>query len=75
MFASVSDVFPDAAVARVTGLTGVASGLSGILFPYLTGLIVDRFSYLPVFFMASLMPLIGVLILFAALHDYKRVNV
>jgi hypothetical protein len=46
MFASVSDVFPDAAVARVTGLTGVASGLSGILFLYLTGLIVDRFSYL-----------------------------
>jgi len=71
MFASVSDVFPDAAVARVTGLTGVASGLSGILFPYLTGLIVDRFSYLPIFLMASLMPLAGILILFAALGDYR----
>jgi ACS family hexuronate transporter-like MFS transporter len=74
MFASVSDVFPDAAVARVTGLTGVASGLSGILFPYLTGLIVDRFSYSPVFLMASLMPLVGILILFAALGDYARVR-
>jgi MFS transporter, ACS family, aldohexuronate transporter len=74
MFASVSDVFPEAAVARVTGLTGVASGLSGIMFPYLTGLMVDHFSYSPVFVMASLMPMVGVLILFAALGDYQPVR-
>jgi ACS family hexuronate transporter-like MFS transporter len=73
MFASVSDVFPDAAVARVTGLTGVASGLTGILFPYMTGLIVDRFSYVPVFVMASLMPINGILILFGTLGNYDRV--
>jgi ACS family hexuronate transporter-like MFS transporter len=75
MFASVSDVFPDSAVARVTGLTGVASGLSGILFPYLTGLIVDRFSYSPIFIMASLMPMVGVLILSMTLGNYQRVDV
>jgi ACS family hexuronate transporter-like MFS transporter len=74
MFASVSDLFPDAAVARVTGLTGVAGGLSGILFPWLTGVLVDRFSYAPVFFMAALMPLVGVLILFTAAGDYRRVG-
>jgi MFS transporter, ACS family, hexuronate transporter len=73
MFASVSDVFPDSAVARVTGLTGVASGISGILFPYLTGVIVDRFSYLPVFFMAALMPLAGVLILLGTVDNYRPV--
>jgi ACS family hexuronate transporter-like MFS transporter len=72
-FASISDVFPTAAVARVTGLTGVAGGLSGILFPYITGLIVDRFSYLPVFIMAALMPMIGILILFVTLGDYRRI--
>lgn len=75
MFASMSDVFPNAAVARVTGLTGVASGLSGILFPWLTGVLVDRVSYVPVFFMAALMPLAGVLIAFATLGDYRRVRV
>ncbi|MEA2342933.1 MAG: transporter, family, hexuronate transporter, partial [Thermoanaerobaculia bacterium] len=75
MFASVSDVFPEAAVARVTGLTGVASGLSGILFPYLTGLIVDRFSYSPIFIMASVMPMVGVLILFLTLGNYQRVDI
>jgi ACS family hexuronate transporter-like MFS transporter len=73
MFASISDVFPEAAVARVTGLTGVASGLSGILFPYVTGVIVDRYSYAPVFFMAALMPMIGVLILFATVGTYRPV--
>jgi MFS transporter, ACS family, hexuronate transporter len=73
MFASMSDVFPDAAVARVTGLTGVASGLSGIFFPWFTGVIVDRVSYTPVFFMAALMPLVGVLILFGTLGDHRRV--
>lgn len=75
MFASVSDVFPTAAVARVTGLTGVAGGLSGIFFPYLTGVIVDRFSYGPVFVMAAVMPMIGVLILRATMGDYTRVEV
>jgi hypothetical protein len=74
MFASISDVFPGAAVARVTGLTGVASGTSGILFPWLTGAIVDRMSYGPVFLMAALMPMLGVLILFVALGRYQPVN-
>lgn len=75
MFASISDVFPNAAVARVTGLTGVANGMSGMLFPIITGMIVDRFSYLPVFFMAALMPMIGILIMFATLKDYRKVEV
>jgi ACS family hexuronate transporter-like MFS transporter len=74
MFAAVSDVFPNAAVARVTGLTGVASGLSGIFFPWLTGVIVDRASYTPVFFMAALMPLVGVLIAAATLGDFRRLE-
>jgi len=73
MFATVSDVFPESAVARVTGLTGVASGLSGIFFPYLTGVLVDRYSYLPVFFMAAVMPLIGVLTLLATVDRYRPV--
>ncbi len=73
MFATVSDVFPESAVARVTGLTGVAGGLSGIFFPYLTGVLVDRFSYLPVFFMAAVMPLIGVVTLLATVDRYRPV--
>ncbi len=75
MFASISDVFPNSAVARVTGLTGVANGVSGLIFPIVTGVIVDRFSYLPVFFMAGAMPLVGVSIALWALKDYRRVEI
>lgn len=74
MFASISDVFPNAAVARVTGLTGVANGVSGLIFPIVTGAIVDRFSYLPVFFMAGVMPLVGVSIALWTLKNYQRVE-
>jgi ACS family hexuronate transporter-like MFS transporter len=64
MFAAISDIFPAGAVGRVTALTGVAGGLSGMLFPLLTGALVDRISYWPVFLMAGLMPGIGCVLLF-----------
>jgi ACS family hexuronate transporter-like MFS transporter len=74
MFAAVSDFFPNNATARVTGLTGIAGGFSGWLFPLLTGWLVDRVSFLPVFFLAALMPAIGVIVLFALGGKLKRAN-
>jgi ACS family hexuronate transporter-like MFS transporter len=64
MFAVISDLFPANAVGRVTAMTGIAGGLSGMLFPLLTGFLVDRVSYAPVFAMAAVMPSAGCLILF-----------
>jgi ACS family hexuronate transporter-like MFS transporter len=63
MYGAITDLFPGNAVGRATGLTGVAGGLSGFLFPLLTGLLVDRVSYKPVFALAAVMPLIGTLAL------------
>jgi MFS transporter, ACS family, hexuronate transporter len=63
MFAAISDVFPTNAVARVTGFTGVAGSFSGMLFPVLTGVLVDRVSYTPIFLVMSAMPLAGVVAL------------
>lgn len=65
MFASVTDMFPDQAVGRVTGLHGLCGGLSGLLFPLLAGLLIDRVSYAPVFALAAAMPLAGTFALFA----------
>jgi len=65
MFASISDLFPAPAVGRVTGLTGVSGGLGGILFPLLTGYLVDHYSYGPAFTIAALLPLAGMCVLFA----------
>jgi ACS family hexuronate transporter-like MFS transporter len=64
MYGAITDLFPEAAVGRATGLTGVASGLSGLLFPLLTGVLVDRISYTPVFLLAAAMPLAGTIVLF-----------
>ena len=64
MFAAISDLFPHHAVGRVTAFTGVAGGLSGMLFPLLTGFLVDHVSYTPVFALAAIMPAAGVAVLF-----------
>ncbi len=64
MFAAIGDMFPESAVGRVTGMTGIAGGLGGILFPLLTGYVVDHYSFAPAFFVAALMPMAGAAALF-----------
>lgn len=64
MFAVISDLFPRGAVGRVTALTGIAQGLTGMMFQYATGAIVDRYSFVPVFALAALMPALGCALLF-----------
>jgi ACS family hexuronate transporter-like MFS transporter len=71
MFAAVTDLFPDHLVGRAAGLMGIAGGLSGMLFPLLTGVLVDKISYTPVFLMVGLMPLLGTIGLFAAGRQYR----
>jgi len=71
MFGAVTDLFPDHAVGRATGLTGVAGGLSGLLFPLLTGALVDHVSYKPVFILVAFMPLLGTLALFVIGKQYR----
>ena len=71
MFAAVTDLFPDQQVGRATGLTGIAGGLSGMLSPLLTGLLVDRISYTPVFVLVAIMPMLGTVGLFAAGRQYR----
>ena len=71
MYGAITDLFPDHKVGRATGLTGVAGGLSGLLFPLLTGALVDHVSYTPVFVMVAIMPLIGTVLLFALARRYR----
>ena len=56
-----SDLFPPEVVASITGLTGLAAGLSGTLFTLLVGTLVDRFSYLPAFVVAAIAPVLATL--------------
>lgn len=74
MYGAVTDLFPEEQVGRAIGLTGVAGGLSGLLFPLLTGWIVDRGSYSPVFLMVGVMPLIGSAAVFVISERYRNWN-
>ncbi len=71
MFAAVTDMFPDEAVGRATGLHGICGGLSGLLFPLLTGFLVDHFSYSPAFALAAVMPIAGTVALFVISDGLK----
>jgi ACS family hexuronate transporter-like MFS transporter len=54
-----SDLFPPDIVASVTGFAGLVAGVAGVAFTLAVGILVDRVSYLPVFVLAGLLPLIG----------------
>jgi ACS family hexuronate transporter-like MFS transporter len=64
MFGAITDLFPENEVGRVTGFTGLSAGLSGLLFPLLTGYLVDHVSYTPVFLLIGVMPIFGAAALF-----------
>jgi nitrate/nitrite transporter NarK len=74
MFAAVTDLFPEHQVGRAAGLMGMAGGLGGLLFPLLTGVLVDHISYTPVFFLVGLMPLAGTFALFAVGRNYRYLD-
>lgn len=72
MFASVADLLPQSAVGRATALTGIAGGLSGALFPFIVGRLLDSVSYAPVFALVAVMPALGLLALYLTNRGFTR---
>ena len=58
MLAFPADVYPKNLVGSIWGLASMGSGFGGMVCALLTGVVIDRFSYLPVFIGFGLMPLI-----------------
>jgi MFS transporter, ACS family, hexuronate transporter len=54
-----TDLFPQDVVATATGIGGFTAGISATLFTLMVGLVVDRFSYLPIFLAAGALPVLG----------------
>ena len=67
MLAIPADVFPGSVVASIWGLASMGSGFGGMVFALATGWVLDRYSYVPVFFGFGLIPLIAAFILWAFL--------
>jgi MFS transporter, ACS family, hexuronate transporter len=56
----ITDIFPEYVVGRVAGLTGIADNLMSMTLMLTTGIVLDRFSYLPVFTGAAVLPLLQI---------------
>jgi MFS transporter, ACS family, hexuronate transporter len=54
-----TDLFPSRQTGTVSGLSGTGAGLGGIVSAWLIGLVVDRFSYTPIFLAAGVMPIVA----------------
>lgn len=55
----LADLFPQQILARVSAMTGVGDGIVSMLMMLLTGIIIDRFSYTPVFIGVALLPVLA----------------
>jgi len=72
-----TDLFSPRNVGMVSGLSGTGAGLGGIVFTALTGVIVDRLSYQPIFVAAALLPLLGLVavqLLIPKVHPLESVG-
>ncbi len=68
-----ADVFPGNAVASVFGLASMGAGFGGMVFTLITGWVVDRYSYTPVFIGFGILPLVCASILWAFLGPLRPV--
>jgi ACS family hexuronate transporter-like MFS transporter len=58
-----ADIFPGNVVASASGLSGTGAATGGMIFTLITGVVIDRFSYVPIFTAAGLMPLVAAFII------------
>jgi MFS transporter, ACS family, aldohexuronate transporter len=64
-----ADIYRTGSVASVSGMSGAGAGLGTIAATYLTGWVADRYSFEPILIGASIIPLFGVLAVFALVRN------
>ena len=67
MLAIPADILPKETVASTWGFASVGSGIGGMIFALMTGWLIDRYSYVPVFCAFGLIPMVALLILWTTL--------
>jgi len=69
-----SDLYKSESVATVSGMSGTGAGLGTILSTYLIGYISDRYSFEPILITASIIPVLGMLLVLLLVRE-KRIAV
>lgn len=70
----VTDVFPGPVTGRLTGLTGIGDNILSMTLMLVTGVVVDRYSYLPIFIGVGAIPIAMVLALFVGIGRVERIK-
>lgn len=70
---TLTDLFSEKVLASLSGITGAGEGIVNMVFMLATGVVVDHFSYFPVFMAAGLMPLLGFLVLLVVIRRVELV--
>lgn len=66
----IGDSFPRSVVGSVTGLSGVGAGMGGMFFMFITGEVVEKFGFGPIFVAAATIPILAILVLYT-LFDHN----
>jgi ACS family hexuronate transporter-like MFS transporter len=67
-----ADVFPKNAVASVWGLASMGSGFGGMVFMALSGWLITRYGYTPVFIGYGVLPVLALLLVLFGLGPLRR---
>lgn len=73
LLAFPADVYPKNVVASIYGLASMGSGFGGMVFVLVTGWLVDRYSYAPVFIGFGLIPIIALLVIWFVLGPLRPI--
>jgi ACS family hexuronate transporter-like MFS transporter len=71
----LTDLFPHQILGRITSLTGIGDGVMSMIIMLLTGVIVDHFSYVPVFIAVGLLPLLALTAFFVLVRKVRPVAI
>ena len=69
-----SDLYRSESVATVSGMSGTGAGLGTIISTYLIGYVSDRYSFEPILIAASLVPLVGMVLVLLLIRDTRAVR-
>jgi len=70
---TITDLFSERVLASLSGVTGAGEGVVNMILMLATGVVVDHFSYLPVFVAAGLMPMAGFAVLMLMIRRVEPV--
>lgn len=66
-------VFPRVIVASVAGIVGTGGGLGAALFAFVAGHMIQRYSYVPVFWVMGLMHPVAYLFVYCLVREHPSV--